>query len=137
MGKLMAIDFGLKRTGLAVTDELQIIASALATVDSKDLMTYLIDYIKKNEVDKLIVGDPGEDTHNTVPANEFTKALKKQFPDIPVFRFDERFTSVMAKQTMIMSGIGKKKRRDKGIVDRISATLILQGFMNQNDSHEY
>ena len=131
--KVLAFDYGVKRTGLAETDDLQIIASALETVDTKNLFQYLENYLSTNEVEAFVVGEPkrlnNEPTHATVPVNEFVKLLAKKYPMIPIHRVDERFTSKMAFQTMIDAGIKKKKRQDKGTVDRISATIILQSYL--------
>jgi putative Holliday junction resolvase len=129
----MAIDYGIKRTGLAVTDPLGIIASGLDTVETPKLMSYLENYTRRETVDRFVVGDarhmdntPSESARYIEP---FVVALKAKFPDIPVDRVDERFTSKMAFQSMIDSGMSKKKRRDKAIIDTVSAVLILQSYM--------
>ncbi len=134
MGRLLAIDYGVKRTGIAVTDELQIIASGLTTVETKDLIFFLKDYISNEQVDKFIVGLPKQ-MDNTASESEvhiqkFLEKLAVEIPEITVERFDERFTSKMAFQTMIDSGLSKKQRRNKALVDEISATLILQSYMS-------
>lgn len=134
MGRLLAIDYGVKRTGIAVTDELQIIASGLTTVETKDLIVFLKDYISNEQVDKFIVGLPKQ-MDNTASESEvhiqkFLEKLAVEIPEITVERFDERFTSKMAFQTMIDSGLSKKQRRNKALVDEISATLILQSYMS-------
>lgn len=133
--RILAIDFGLKRTGLAVTDPAGIIASALETVSSTELMDYLKRYAAKEPVAGFVVGLPlnldGTPTDITANVQLFTKELKKQFPRQWVETVDERFTSSIAQQTMLASGIGKRARRDKGTVDRISAVLILQGWMGR------
>lgn len=134
MGRLIAIDYGTKRTGIAVTDELQIIASGLTTVNTKELVTFLKDYTSKESVDKIVVGLPKQ-MDNTASESEayiqkFLKQLEKEIPNLAIERFDERFTSKMAFQTMIDSGLGKKKRQNKALVDEISATLILQSYMS-------
>ena len=134
MGRLLAIDYGVKRTGIAVTDELQIIASGLTTVETKDLLVFLKDYISNEQVDKFIVGLPKQ-MDNTASESEvhiqkFLEKLAVEIPEITVERFDERFTSKMAFQTMIDSGLSKKQRRNKALVDEISATLILQSYMS-------
>lgn len=133
--RILAIDFGLKRTGLAVTDPAGIIASALETVSSTELMDYLKRYAAKEPVAGFVVGLPlnldGTPTDITANVQLFTKELKKQFPKQWVETVDERFTSSIAQQAMLASGIGKKARRDKGTVDRISAVLILQGWMGR------
>ena len=129
----MSIDFGSKRVGIAVTDTMQMIASGLTTVPAKDIMEYLTNYFSKEEVDTVVVGDPktlsNKDTHGTIPADNFVKQLKKKFPEKRVERMDERFTSKMAFQTMIDSGLKKKQRQNKELVDEISATIILQSYM--------
>ena len=133
--RILAIDFGLKRTGLAVTDPAGIIASALETVPSTELMDYLKRYAAKEPVAGFVVGLPlnldGTPTDITANVQLFTKELKKQFPKQWLETVDERFTSSIAQQTMLASGIGKRARRDKGTVDRISAVLILQGWMGR------
>ncbi len=136
MGRILAIDYGTKRTGLAVTDEMQIIASGLTTVDTKELLVFLKDYITKEKVEKFVVGLPKQ-MDNTASESEvyiqkFLVQLAKVIPDIPVQRVDERFTSKMAFQTMIESGLKKKQRKNKALIDEISATLILQSYMSSN-----
>ncbi|MFD0837504.1 Holliday junction resolvase RuvX [Mariniflexile aquimaris] len=133
MARILAIDYGLKRTGLAVTDELQIIASGLTTVNSNELLTFLKDYLSKESVELFIVGEPKQ-MDNTASESEvlivpFLKKLEAQFPKIPIKRVDERFTSKMAFQTMIDSGLKKNQRKNKALVDEISATLILQSYL--------
>ena len=133
MGRILAIDYGLKRTGLAVTDPLKIIASPLETVQTVDLISWLVDFIRKEEVEHIVVGMPVKldmsNTHTTVPVKIFIEKIKLQFPQIPVSAEDERFTSKIAKQTMIIGGMKKKDRREKANVDKISATLILQSYL--------
>jgi len=136
MGRILAIDYGTKRTGIAVTDELQIIASGLTTVETNSLIAFLTDYVKKESVEKIIVGLPKQ-MNNTaseieVHIQSFLKKLNKTLPDIPVVRVDERFTSKMAFQSMIDSGLKKKQRQNKALVDEISATLILQSYLASN-----
>ncbi|MGC6525942.1 MAG: Holliday junction resolvase RuvX [Flavobacteriaceae bacterium] len=135
MGRILALDFGKKRTGVAVTDPLQIIASGLATVETKQLLIFLKEYISKEEVDIFVVGlpkqmnnQPSESEHFIQP---FIKKLKNTFPNIPIEREDERFTSKLAFQAMIDSGMKKKQRQNKATIDEISATLILQSFLNR------
>ncbi len=133
MARILAIDYGQKRTGIAVTDELQIIASGLTTVATGELMSFLKKYINEETVELFVLGEPKQ-MNNEVSESEahilpFIETLKKEIPSIPVERMDERFTSKMAFQTMIDSGLGKKKRRDKGLVDEISATIILQSYL--------
>ncbi|NNE33115.1 MAG: Holliday junction resolvase RuvX [Winogradskyella sp.] len=133
MGRILAIDYGTKRTGLAVTDELQIIASGLTTVETRNLISYLKDYLSKENVESVVVGEPKQ-MDNTASESEesiqkFLKKLLKAIPEITVVRFDERFTSKMAFQTMIDSGLKKKQRQNKALIDEISATLILQSYL--------
>ncbi len=133
MGRILAIDYGLKRTGIAVTDELQIIASGLTTVTTKTLLLFLKDYMISEKVDLILVGEPKQ-MDNTASESEvyilpFIKQLEKEFPKTPILRIDERFTSKMAFQTMIDSGLKKKQRQNKALVDEISATLILQSYL--------
>ncbi|UTA68576.1 Holliday junction resolvase RuvX [Emticicia sp. 21SJ11W-3] len=133
MPRILAIDYGAKRTGLAVTDPLKIIASALETVPSGTLIDYLKKYTAAEEVEAFVVGMPknldGNDTHGTFYVNKLVEELKIQFPAMPVHLVDERFTSKMAVQTMIAGGMKKKDRQVKGNVDKISAVIILQSFM--------
>ena len=133
MGRILAIDYGQKRTGLAVTDELQIIASGLVTIDTLEILNFLTDYTNKEKVELFLVGEPKQ-MDNTASESEvfiapFIKKLKKEFPTIPILRIDERFTSKMAFQTMIASGLKKKQRKNKALIDEISATLILQSYL--------
>ena len=133
MGRLLAIDYGTKRTGIAITDELQIIASGLTTVSTTDLIVFLKDYVSNETVDKIVVGLPKQmdntDSESEVYIQKFLVKLEKQIPNISIVRVDERFTSKMAFQTMIDGGLSKKQRRNKALVDEISATLILQSYM--------
>lgn len=133
MARLLAIDYGTKRTGIAVTDPLQLIASALETVPSHQLLQYLKAYVEREPVDAFIVGLPkrldGTDTDNTPRVRRFVELLQKALPTIPVHWHDERFTSVMALQAMIAGGSTKKERRDKGNIDKVSAAIILQSYM--------
>lgn len=134
MGKIIAIDFGLKRTGIAITDENRIIASGLTTVDSRDLMKFLIDLSKKENLETIVLGEPkrlnNEPSHITANVLLLKEALEKQFPLIPIKLIDERFTSKMAFQSMIDNGMTKKQRQNKGLIDEISATIILQSYMS-------
>jgi putative Holliday junction resolvase len=129
----MAIDFGKKRTGLAVTDPLQIIATGLTTVETPQLMNFLKDYFNKEQVEKILVGEPtnwdDSDTHATPLVREFVSRFKKKFPAIPVVMVDERYTSKMASQAMIDMGLKKFQRRNKALVDEIAATIILQEYL--------
>jgi putative Holliday junction resolvase len=134
MGRILAIDFGIKRTGIAVTDELRLIASGLTTVSTKELLHFLKDYTQKECVDLIIVGEPKQ-MDNSISESEleiksFLKKLTIFIPQIPVKRYDERFTSKMAFQAMIDGGVKKQKRKNKALIDEISATLILQGYMD-------
>ena len=133
MARLLAIDYGRKRSGIAVTDTLQIIANGLTTVPSHTLINFLKDYVAKESVELIIVGLPRqmnyEESESMQYIKPFVKKLQKEIPDIPVEYFDERFTSRMALQTMIDGGVKKKQRQNKALVDEISATIILQGYM--------
>lgn len=135
MGKILAIDFGLKRTGIAITDASNIIASPLTTVDSIHLMTFLIDTVKKENVTTIVMGDPkrlnNEATHITENVYLLKEALEKQFPTVKIELMDERFTSKMALQSMIDGGMKKKQRQEKGMIDQISAAIILQSYLAQ------
>lgn len=135
MGRILAIDYGLKRTGLAVTDPGRIIATGLTTVESAQVIIYLKKYLLSEEVELFLLGEPlnldASDTHATPLVNRFLLELQKNFPDIPVKRVDERFTSKMAVRTMIDSGLKKKARQNKALVDEIAATIMLQGYLQQ------
>ena len=137
MARILALDYGTKRTGIAVTDELQIIASGLTTVDTKKIFSFLTNYLKNEKVELFIVGEPKQ-LDNTESESEqfikpFIKKLSTTFPKIPIKRVDERFTSKIAFQSMIDSGLKKKQRRNKALIDEISATLILQSYLQQNE----
>ncbi|GGX09476.1 Holliday junction resolvase RuvX [Aquimarina muelleri] len=133
MARILAIDYGGKRCGIAITDESKIIASGLTTVDTKDLLSWLKDYVPNEKVELFIVGEPkrlhGEASESEKLIQPFLLKLADVFPDIPVKRIDERFTSKIAFNTMLASGISKKKRRNKALVDQISATIILQDYL--------
>ena len=133
MGRILALDYGSKRTGIAITDELQLIASGLTTVATTDLMDFLKKYIASEKVDLVLVGEPKQKdgTHSTIEEQIqlFLKKFSEVFPDLEVKRVDERYTSKMAFQTMIDSGLKKKQRQNKALVDEISATIILQEFL--------
>ena len=135
MPRNMAIDYGLKRTGIAVTDPLQIIASGLTTVETPKLMAWLKDYFKREAVELMLVGEPknwdDSDTHATPLVREFLLRLQKDFPAIPVLTVDERYTSKMASRAMIDMGLKKKQRRNKALVDEIAATIMLQEYMEK------
>jgi putative Holliday junction resolvase len=133
MARILCIDYGLKRTGIAVTDPLQIIATGLTTVDSKELISFLKKYFLQEKVELMVIGEPknldDSDTHATPLVKEVIKKLEKEFPLIPIKKVDERFTSKMAKQAMIDMGMKKKDRRNKRTVDEIAATIMLQEYM--------
>lgn len=134
MPRILCIDYGKKRTGIAVTDPLQIIATGLTTVDSSELISFLKTYFQHEEVELIVIGEPknldDSDTHATPLVNAIIKKLEKEFPNIPIKKVDERFTSKMAKQAMIEMGMKKKDRRNKRTVDEIAATIMLQEFMS-------
>lgn len=133
MSRILSIDYGKRRTGLAVTDPLQIIAGGLCTVDTPQLLAYLTQYMQREQVERIVIGLPtqtnGQPSENQARVREFTGRLKKAFPELDVVFWDERFTSVLAHQTMLESGISRKRRQDKALVDEISATIILQSYM--------
>jgi len=133
MARIMALDFGTKRTGIAVSDELKMIASGLTTVKTPELLDFLEKYFKEENVELVLVGEPKQkdDTASAVEVYilQFLKIFIKKFPEMPIKRIDERFTSKMAFQSMIDSGLKKKKRRDKALIDEISATIILQSYL--------
>ena len=133
MGRILAIDYGSKRVGIAVTDTLRIIASGLTTVHSKDLIKFLEEYLKKETVDIIVVGEPKTMQNNKSDSarfiDPFVVHLQRKFPNMKIDRYDERFTSALAHQTMLMGGLKKKDRRDKETVDVISATILLQDYM--------
>jgi len=134
LARILALDYGTIRTGIAVTDELQIIASGLTTVDTKKIFSFLTTYLKNEHVELFVVGEPKQ-MNNKVSESEqfilpFIEKLKSTFPKIPIKRVDERFTSKMAFQSMIDSGLKKKKRQNKALIDEISATIILQTYLS-------
>ena len=134
MGRILAIDYGQKRIGLAATDEMQLISTGLTTVHVKDIWNFLDDYLTNEEVESIVVGEPKDlmnrPSESIKYIEPFVKKKKKKYPHIPIVRFDERFTSKMAHDTMLISGLSKSKRQDKSLVNTISATLILQSYMN-------
>jgi len=134
MGRVLAIDYGRKRAGIAVTDELQIIANGLRTVHVKDIWDFLKDYMNKENVDCIVVGEPKDLQNRPSEASRFIEPfvnrLRKVYPEMKVERFDERFTSKMAHDTMLAGGLKKMKRQDKALVDEISATILLQSYMS-------
>lgn len=136
--RILSIDYGKKRTGLAVTDPLQIIAGGLATVATAELFQYLNDYIAREPVERIVIGEPrqlnGQPSENLQRVQQFVNRWKKARPDVPIEFFDERFTSVLAHQTMLDGGLKKKARQNKALVDEISATIILQDYMRARKS---
>ena len=133
MSRVLSIDYGVRRTGLAVTDPLQIIAGGLATVSTPSLIDYLKAYVAREPVERFVVGLPkqtnGRDSENLPRVNQFVKQLQRVWPHTPVDMWDERYTSVLAHKAMLESGIGRKARQNKALVDEISACIILQGWM--------
>tara|TARA_R110002073_G_scaffold126764_5_gene271814 strand:+ start:317 stop:727 length:411 start_codon:yes stop_codon:yes gene_type:complete len=133
MGRILALDFGQKRTGVAITDELQIIASGLTTIATVELISFLKEYVSKESIELFLVGEPKQMNYKASDSEAiikpFLKKLEKEFPNIQIKRVDERFTSKMAFQTMIDSGLKKGKRKNKALVDEISATIILQSYL--------
>ena len=137
MAKAIGIDYGKKRVGIAISDSLQIIASALTTIDMPNIFTFLKDLLEKEEIDCFVVGEPknldGTPTDSTVITKEFVAKLSKKYPHISIKRIDERFTSKIAKQSILDAGIKKMKRRDKALVDKVSAAIILQSYLDANN----
>ena len=135
MPRIIAIDYGLKRTGLAVTDPLKIIATGLTTVESKQLIPFLKEYFSKEAVELIIIGEPKNwddtDTHATPLVNKIVLDLQKNFPAIPVKKVDERFTSKLASKAMVEMGLKKKQRQNKALIDEIAATIMLQDYLKQ------
>lgn len=133
MARIISIDYGRKRTGLAVTDPLQLIAGGLATVNTSELFDWLKDYIAREPVERLIIGEPrqpnGEPSENLARVQQFVNRWRKAVPEVPIDYYDERFTSVLAHQAMLDGGLRKKARQNKALVDEISATIILQDYM--------
>ena len=133
MARLLSIDYGKKRTGIAVTDPLQIIPNGLATVPTAELFDFLKDYVSREQVERIVIGEPrqmnGEPSENIGRVRQVAARWKKAYPSIPIVFYDERFTSVLAHKAMIESGIGMKARRNKALVDEISATIILRDYM--------
>lgn len=137
MARILAIDYGRKRTGLAVTDPLKIIASGLKAVSTADLFQFLTDYTAREEVEQIVIGKPtqpnGAPSENLRRVEQFVNRWRKAVPTIPIVYYDERFTSVLAHQTILAAGVKKKERREnKGLVDEVSATILLQDFMKAN-----
>ena len=135
MSRILAIDYGIKRTGIAVTDELQIIASGLKTIPSETAIAFLTTYFSKENVSKVLIGEPkqmnGDPSESTPIIEKFVTAFKTAFPEMQIVRVDERFTSKMAFKTMIDSGLKKKQRQNKGLVDEIAATILLQDYLTR------
>lgn len=133
MARILSIDYGKKRTGIAVTDPLQLIAGGLATVSTSELFDYLRQYIQQEQVERIVIGKPlqtnGEASENLNRVQQFVNRWKKNMPQIPIEYYDERFTSVLAHRAILDSGIGKKARQNKALVDEISATILLQDYM--------
>ena len=133
MARILSIDYGKKRTGIAVTDPLQIIAGGLATVSTSELFDWLKAYLAKERVERIVIGEPrqpnGQPSENLQRVQQFVNRWRKAVPDVPIDYFDERFTSVLAHQAMIDGGLKKKARQDKGLVDEISATIILEDYL--------
>ncbi len=139
MARILSIDYGKKRTGLAVTDPLQIIASGLATVSTSELFDFLKHYVTTEQVERIVIGEPkqpnGQPSENLQRVQQFVNRWQKAMPHIPIEYYDERFTSVLAHQAMLEGGLKKKARQDKALVDEISATIILQDYMRSR-SHQ-
>ncbi len=133
MARILSIDYGKKRTGLAVTDPLQLIAGGLATVATYELYDYLQQYVAREDVERIVIGEPrqpnGQPSENLARVQQFVNRWRKAMPQIPIEYYDERFTSVLAHQAMIAGGLKKKARQDKALVDEISATIILEDYM--------
>ena len=138
MARILSIDYGKKRTGLAVTDPLQIIAGGLATVATSELFDYLQAYISREQVEMIVIGEPrqpnGEPSENLARVQQFVNRWRKAVPQVPIQFYDERFTSVLAHQAMLDGGLKKKARQNKGLVDEISATIILEDYMRSKKS---
>lgn len=134
MGKALGIDYGTKRTGIAITDAMQIIASGLTTVATHTLDHFISNLVQKEKIECFVIGDPknldGTATDSTGYANSFMKRLQQKYPEIPIHQVDERFTSKIAKQSILASGIKKKARKNKALVDQVSATIILQNYLD-------
>ena len=135
MARLLALDYGKVRTGIAVTDEMQLIAFGLTTVETSGLFSFLKTYLADENVELIVLGEPkqmnGSASESEILIQKFLEKFKQQFPDMPIVRQDERFTSKMAFQTMLDSGIGKKKRQNKALIDQVSATIILQSYLEK------
>ena len=139
MARIISIDYGKKRTGLAVTDPLQLIAGGLATVSTHELFDWLASYVQREQVERIIIGEPrqpnGQPSENLARVEQFVNRWRKAMPQIPIEYYDERFTSVLAHQAMLDGGLRRKARQDKALVDEISATIILQDYMRSRMHH--
>ena len=139
MGRILSIDYGKKRTGLAVSDPLQLIAGGLATVATHELFDFLTRYVTREPVERIVIGEPrqpkGQPSENMERVRQFVNRWRKQRPDIPIEYYDERFTSVLAHQAILAGGLHKKARQDKALVDEISATIILEDYMRSRKSN--
>lgn len=140
MARILSVDYGKKRSGLAVTDPLQIIAGGLGTVSTHELFDFLRHYVSQNDVERIVVGEPrqmnGQPSENMQRVTQFVNRWQKAVPDIPIEYYDERFTSVLAHQAMLDGGLGRKARKDKALVDEISATIILEDYMRSRQRNK-
>lgn len=138
MGRLLGLDYGTKRVGVAETDDLQIIASPLTAIHITDIINFIIEYQKKHQLDAVIIGEPKNldtsATHSTKKVQEFVTHLKRKIPNLIVEMVDERFTSKMAAQSLIMGGVKKKQRQEKGVLDKVSASIILQSYLDSRSN---
>ena len=134
MGKALGIDYGTKRTGIAITDHMQIIATGLTTIPTHKLDQFILELVSHDDISCFVVGDPkdlkAKPTNSTSHTHGFINRLNQRFPNIPVYQIDERFTSKIAKESILQSGVSKKTRRNKRLVDKVSATIILQSYIN-------
>ena len=141
MARILAIDYGRKRTGVAVTDPLQLIAGGLDTVDTAGLFDWLRAYVGREQVERIVIGEPrqpnGQPSENLARVQQFVSRWRKAVPDIPIDYYDERFTSVLAHQAMLDGGLRRKARQDKGLVDKISATIILEDYLRSRKPLSY
>ena len=141
MARILAIDYGRKRTGVAVTDPLQLIAGGLDTVDTAGLFDWLRAYVGREQVERIVIGEPrqpnGQPSENLARVQQFVNRWRKAMPDIPIDYYDERFTSVLAHQAMLDGGLHRKARQDKGLVDKISATIILEDYLRSRKLSSY
>lgn len=138
MGRLLGLDYGTKRVGVAETDDLQIIASPLTTIHISNIIDFILEYQKKHNLEAVIIGEPKNldtsETHSTKKVQEFVTHLKRKIPNLNIELIDERFTSKIAANSMITGGIKKKKRREKGVLDKVSASIILQSFLDSRSN---